>query len=226
MVGELRDACFGALGAHPFLDGTRVPTRRYSREQLAAQIVAQVFAWEKSEEAVRREYARTRHFDLQGLFKRYTTLGFMERKWLENVEVVMDNLHGAFRDKNVLRNRAIVVSTVLLGYEVRATTNAAAEPVAAFVNEFLLCLKWQIGKGFGMDEEYRYLVEFQRHLTQASVEKTAVERRAGVFRDGLRLWKTEKTLRGDREYRTRYTARDPAAERRAADAGVGRIVGG
>ena len=29
-------------------------------------------------------------------------------------------------------------------------------------------------KSFQVDEEYSYLVEFQRHLTQASVEKPAV----------------------------------------------------
>ena len=200
-----------------------MPTRRYSREQLAAQIVAQVFAWEGSREGAAREYARTRHFDLQRLFKQYTILDFESRKWLENVKTIMDSLQEAFGDKGVLRNRAIVVSTVLLGYEVRATTASVAEGVAGFVSEFVRGLKWQIGKGFEMDEEYRHLSEFQRHLTQASVERTAVESRAAVFREGLRLWNAEGRLQGDPEYRSRYPGGDPVGERRAAgEGGVGK----
>ena len=72
MVGALRDICFRELGRHPFLAGINVPTRRYSREQLASQIMGQVFALEASKKAERKEYVRTRHFDLQRLFKEHT----------------------------------------------------------------------------------------------------------------------------------------------------------
>ena len=61
--------------------------------------------------------------------------------------------------------------------------------MAGFVDEFVRCLKWQIGKGFNLDEEYRHLVDFQRNVTQGSVEKPAVEARAEVFEEGLALWK-------------------------------------
>ena len=60
MMGDLRDRCFDGLGEHPFLAGTNIPTRRYAREQVAAQIVAQIFELDES-----GGYARTRHFDLQ-----------------------------------------------------------------------------------------------------------------------------------------------------------------
>ena len=75
MVGELRDVCFDDLGRHSFLESTNVPTRRYSREQLAAQILLQVFSIEQSrQEGTPHEYARTRHFDLQRFFKDCTIL--------------------------------------------------------------------------------------------------------------------------------------------------------
>ena len=60
MVGDLRNVCFDRLGPHPFLKGTDIPTRRYAREQVAAQILAQVFSLSDM-----KEYTRTRHFDLQ-----------------------------------------------------------------------------------------------------------------------------------------------------------------
>ena len=45
MVGEMRDLCFDSnrIGKHPFLDTLRIPTRRFAKEQVAAQVIAQVF---------------------------------------------------------------------------------------------------------------------------------------------------------------------------------------
>ena len=214
MVGALRDKCFDELGRHPFLEETNVPTRRYSREQLAAQIIAQIFALESSLKAGRKEYARTRHFDLQRLFKQHTEIAEEQLQWIAKVKQVMDCLQPAFTETVALRNRAIVVSTVLLAYEENVGTEQGAQDVAEFVDEFVCCLKWQIGKGFDIDEEYRHLVEFQRHVTQASVEKPAVEARAREFTRGLALWKKEEMLLGDREYLERNPGQDPKGERR------------
>ena len=74
MVGELRDLCFDDLGTHPFLEAVRIPARRFSHEQLGAQIVAQVFSLEETKGGGQRRFARTRHFDLQRLFKLYAKL--------------------------------------------------------------------------------------------------------------------------------------------------------
>ena len=70
MMGELRKRCFDELGKHPFLEGTNIPTRRYAQEQVAAQIIAQIFSLDESS-----NYTRTRHFDLQSLFKDHSALG-------------------------------------------------------------------------------------------------------------------------------------------------------
>ena len=48
---------------------------------------------------------------------------------------------------------------------------------AKFLEEFLGRLRWQVEKGLDVDPEYRYLIDFQRHVTQASVEKPAVDAR-------------------------------------------------
>ncbi len=72
MVGDMRNECFDAdgLGKHAFLDATDIPTRRFARQQVAAQILAQVFSLHETE-----EYRRTRHFDLQNFFKQHRSLG-------------------------------------------------------------------------------------------------------------------------------------------------------
>lgn len=214
MVGALRDTCFSELGRHPFLAETNVPTRRYSREQLAAQIIGQVFALETSKRVGRREYGRTRHFDLQRLFKQHTVIGDEQRQWIDKITRIMSRLQPRFVEMGALRNRAIVVSTVLLAYEDNADSEQDARTIAEFVDEFVRCLKWQMVKGFDMDEEYRYLVQFQRHVTQASVEKPAVEGRARTLKEGLAHWRERRMLRGDDEYLANHPGSNPAEDRR------------
>ena len=109
----LRNACFaeGGLGAHDFLGALGMPTRRYASEQLAAQIVAQIIS-----RAIAKEYTRTRHYDLQRLFKRYTLMNEQQRAIFSKAKELLDLLGVAFENPRILRNRAIAVSTVLLAW--------------------------------------------------------------------------------------------------------------
>ena len=212
MIGALRDVCFGERGRHEFLESTSLPTRRFSKEQLTAQILAQVFSVAAGGEG---SYTRTRHFDIQKLFKEHTTLRPEHRRWIQKTMQLMDLLHGAFRRRSPLRNRAIVVSTVLLAYEQPDMNDKVALELAGFVDEFVCRLKWQLGKGLDVDYGYRYLVEFQRHVTQASVEKPAVSARAETLAQEFARWRKSRVLRGDEEYKTQ-TGKDPRKECRKA----------
>ena len=203
MVGDLRDLCFDEMGSHPFLQSTDVATRRYSREQLAAQIVAQIFSMESGAEDSKARYARTRHIDLQAMFKNYSELGDTERGWIRKTTAVMNLLKSPFEESGALRSRALVVSTVLLAYELEITSEQQALELAEFIDEFVCRLRWQILKGLDVDSEYRYLVDFQRHVTQASVEKPAVQARADTLRTEFDRWRASGGLRGDAEYRRR-----------------------
>ena len=198
MVGQLRDACFSdrGLGAHEFLGALGIPTRRYAAEQLAAQIVAQIFSRD-----IDRVYARTRHYDLQRLFKHGTIMDERQKAIVAKTGELLDLLAGAFDDPTVLRNRAIAVSTVLLAWELGIATEPAAQEYARFVKELQDRLRWQVRKRLDVDPEYRYLMDFQRDITQASVEKPAVERRAAVMRAQYGLWQQSEMLRGDEEWR-------------------------
>lgn len=213
MVGELRDLCFEELGRHPFLIATRIPTRRYSREQLAAQIIAQVISVEETSGRRNTEFARTRHLDLQKMFKRHTTVTSVQYEWIDKVKRIFGLLDEAFSDKYSLQNRAIIVSTVMLAYIENINTDVDARDLSEFIDEFVWCLKWQIGKSFDIDREYRYLIEFQRHVTQASVEKPAVSQRAAILKAGLELWKSDSVLHGDIEYVKENAMIDPKKER-------------
>ena len=196
MIGDLRDICFEDLGGHPFLEVVSIPERRFAREQTAAQILAQVFSWENG-----AGYARTRHFDLQKLFKEYAEISQEQRKWVEKVKDLLNLLVKAEEYFSVIRSRALLVSIVLLAYLRGIDTEDDAIVLGKFTEEFSNRLKWQIGKGLDVDQEYRYLVDFYRHVTQASVEKPAVKARAEVLEEEFDRWKNMGLLKGDKEYK-------------------------
>jgi uncharacterized protein DUF262 len=205
MVGEIRDICFNenGLGRHAFLDQVEMSTRRYAKEQVVAQILAQVFAVKET-----GTFTRTRHFDLQKFFKDHSTLDSKRRSWVAEVTTVLNTLARAFDSPGILRNRAITVSTVLFAWKLSIAGKAAATAYASFVGEFLCRVKWQLNKGLEADPEYRYLLDFQRHVTQASVERPAVQARAATLEKEHSSWVGKREFTGDAKYlaRTRKKA--------------------
>ena len=195
MVGNLRDKCFNCdgLGQHEFLRKTNIPTRRYAREQVAAQILANIFSLHESE-----EYTKTRHFDLQRLFKENNILSSERSEIVEKVKDLFDLLEEPFREVKVLRNRAITVSTVLLAWTSGVETSEKASELAAFIEEFVCRLNWQVWKGPFIAQEYQYLLNFQRGITQASAEKSSMEVRAAVLKQELSQWRKSNQLFGGR----------------------------
>ena len=214
MVGDLRDICFGELAESSFLASIDIPTRRFAREQLAAQIVAQVIAIEQARAANRvREFARVRHMDLQKLFKDNSLVSPATRTWITRIRDVMEFLADQSETLPFLRSRAIVLSLVLLAYEKNVSSSAEAEQVARFASEFVGRLRWQVSevaRGSGVADSYLYLLEFQKHLTQASVEKPAVKARAECLEQAFDHWReTDGELHGDYEYRQTHSGARP-----------------
>ena len=204
MVGHLRDVCFDELGDHALLKNAKMSTRRYAKEQTAAQVVAQVFAFEAAKSNGGEEgYARTRYFDLQRLFKDNAELATERRQWIDQLTDVMDQLGEEIGEDEVLTNRAMTVSAIRLGYEEADRGEWAPGEVVAFLRTFTTRLQEQVGKGLDHDREYRYLMDFQREVTQASVEKRAVRRRAVMLREQLEGWRKNGKLAGDKEYEAR-----------------------
>ena len=212
MVGDLRDECFSGIGTHAFLKETNIPTRRFAREQVAAQILAQVLSITET-----GGFARTRHFDLQRVFKLHSRFNQQQRELMDQMSSLFDVLSEAFEDIDSLRNRAITVSTVLLSWKLDVATRDEASSVAAFIGEFLARLSWQVGKGLLVDREYHYLTDFQRNITQASAERSSVAARASMLEQEFERWQSSGELYGDAEYQAR-TGLDPREESRRQEA--------
>jgi Protein of unknown function DUF262 len=208
MVGEMRDACFAKdsrVGHHPFLASVSVPKRRFAREVLAASILAQIF-----EQKQRQQFARTRHFDLQRFFKEHSTVDPVRTEWIHEAVEAMDWLERCEADvKALLRSRAMVVSIVLLVWMLRLHLTNENETFSRFLAEFSCRLSWQVRMGIDSDEEYRFLIEFQRHVTQASVERPAVEARHRTLAEEFKRWRETGKIRGDAEFGRRSGGQDP-----------------
>ena len=202
MVGQMRNLCFedGRIGKHPFLESLNIPTRRFAKEQVAAQAVAQVFSLSED-----KEFTRVRHVDLQRFFKRNAEIPDRAGAWIEDLASTFNTLSTCFPDaKQRLKNRAIAVSAVLFAWlRQMYQDEQLAETYAKFLRSFLGRLRWQLAKGFSMDEEYRYLLEFQRHVTQAAVERPAVQRRHEIIEKLFEFWMSNGEIEGDAVFRER-----------------------
>lgn len=195
MVGVMRDCLFKSpeLGQHPFLGRVGVPSRRFARELIAAQVMLEVSA--KAESG---DFARARHFDLQRYVKQHAD------EVDPRVEEVVPTLnaleeHAPELGKR-LGNRAICVSVIVAAWELEIRDNPdLAREYGVFVEAFLDRLAGQVEKmkEFKPDPHYDYLVTFQRHLTQAAVEKPAIRYRHGILMREFALWSGNGKLTGD-----------------------------
>lgn len=209
MVGSMRDLLFESdrLGLHPFLSTIGVQTRRYAREQVAAQVALQVFT-----KADTGEFTRARHFDLQRFLKQYAELTVNDPR-VEQISRTLDVLwERAAGVGPQLANRAICVSAITGAWDLElAADQGRADKFGEFLQTFLGRLRWQVAnmKAFAPDERYGYLVEFQRNLTQAAVEKPAVTYRHRVLVSEFDAWCATGELTGDAKYREKVGEEPP-----------------
>lgn len=194
MVGELRDACFGngSLGEHDFLKRARIPTRRFAQEQLAAQILVQAI-----EKSATGEFTRARLSDLMDMFKRNFKLSEDNVGVVGEVRATLDWLEDELSGSETyrLRNRASVLTVVLVGMEVR--TEEQARVYKDFVSAFFEALSVldQDESDEALDSEFvKDLEEFRLHMRQASVERSAVAARYNVLQKWWGEYKTNGGL--------------------------------
>ena len=211
MVGEMRDLCFKdqKIGQHPFLNIVKIPTRRYVKEQIVAQMLIQMFTLKQH-----GDFAKARHFDLQRFFKHYVKLTPDDRVLASELSQTLDTFQQEFPDAGeYLHNRAITVSAVLVAWEQRVFEDKKrAEKYVEFLRSFLDRLNWQLKRRSDItvtvDIEYHYLIEFQRHVTQAAVEKSAVQKRHNTMTAEFSRWSNTGLIEGDEKFQNRVK-KDP-----------------
>jgi hypothetical protein len=195
MRGSMRDFIFKVLGKHDYLEYLNIPKRRFWRELTAAQIAANFFSLQEGS-----GFTRTRFVDLQEFFKRYSQFDSAGRRRAALIVERLDNLCAALTKsrKVVVKNRAIGVSIFFFVNMLIETKNSnQISKFLEFLNVFLERLKEQVAKGISIEDRYKYLLNFQSYVSQAAVEKYAVENRQYFLKEYFDYYLENNSIKGD-----------------------------
>jgi hypothetical protein len=195
LSGAMREFVFGPLTAHQFMKAVNVPTRRFAKQTLAAQMAINTFTRAKV-----GEFARTRFDDLQYFFKEYEHPQQKEDKDFfkaqsRSMTAVLDTLNTMF-DKRAadLANRSYILSLYLFVAEVTLT----AENRRRFVTfAFLLQRRLKEEAKRGMDRTNKELYTFQTMLSSAPGERYQIERRHQKLTELFAHYQSTGKLKGD-----------------------------
>lgn len=210
MTGEMRDFIFNTLKANSYLQGIKIPSRRFAKEQVAAQIALNVFS-----RKMNGTFQRSRFTDLQEFFKQYSKFSNDEKDVAARIESNLNTIAGYFREKLAwIRNRAMAVSIYLFMSDlIEVKRLDEIDQFIDFQEKFLKTLKWQIPKGVQIHPAYYDILNFQTNITQAAGEKQAIVKRHSALNEYFEYYEHNGgKIKGDEEYRAE-TGRDPNQER-------------
>ena len=181
MVGGMRDYIFSqnGLGAAGYFAkvGTRVG--RFGREQSASQTALNVVSY-----STEGNFKRSRFLDMQEFFKDNFRLSPEVNNVLEDLKAKAAELENLVSDKILIkiRNRALVVS-ILLFYFIHSTSKEIEKEKLNELGKFLEKVLNELKKisSKPMKEEGGNWDKLQIAITQASVEKTAIEQRHAIL---------------------------------------------
>jgi hypothetical protein len=175
-MGAIRDFVYKEMGKDPpFLRNTNLSEKRFSRQFTLAQICINSFSRRET-----GEFVRARYDDLRDFFEDKYKLGQADENLVRIREVlkIMDKDFGD--DAQSISSRAVAVSAYLFveGLYLQRKTRVVAEFVkfyAKLLDEIRNNLK--LLAGFREPTNRTILEDFQKYISQASVEPYAIRRR-------------------------------------------------
>jgi hypothetical protein len=175
-TGTIRDFVYEEMGkGAPFLKGTGLSDKRFSRQFTLAQICINSFS--RSDTG---EFVRARYDDLEDFFKEKYALSPKDENLvrIRRVLKVMDEQFG--ENAQIISSRAVAVSLYLFVEGLCLAKKEALVP--AFV-DFCVKLLDEVKDNLRLLSQYRepenllILEEFQKYVSQASVEPYSIDRR-------------------------------------------------
>lgn len=196
MVGDMKDFIFRELSNHAYFNFLNIPQRRFSKQLTASQIAINFFSLQND-----NQFERARFIDLQEFYKRYLTFSSKEnsiaRLLIKRLDETFFNLP---KDNSlVLKNRAIGISVFFfINNLIEKGGKENIKLYIKFMKEFLKRLKSQVEKGIDIEKQYRDLLKFQNYISQAAVEKYAIENRHAFLKDYFEFYKKNGKIKGDK----------------------------
>jgi hypothetical protein len=211
MTGDMRNKIFYEISKHGFFDHISIRSMRYAKEQVAAQIVLNVFSKRDT-----GTFRKSRYVDLQGFFKQYGNLDKNDKSLIKSIMETFDKIDKDFGNKlKYINSRALAVSIFLFVYQLIEDKKEKDIPeFVDFFSKFLQTLRWQLPQGVKMHDAYYDLLKFQTNVTQAAGEKYAIQTRHDMLSEYFYYYKEKKGLiKGDQDYK-KNTGQDPGSERK------------
>jgi hypothetical protein len=175
-MGAIRDFVYKEMGSDaPFLRNTDLSERRFSRQFTLAQICINSFS--RSETG---DFVRARYDDLEDFFKDKYDLDEKDQN-LVRIREVLKNMDKNFGDEaHSISSRAVAVSAYLFveSLYLQKRTRVVAEFVTFYVDLLAqIRSNLKLLAGFREPTNRTILEDFQKYVSQASVEPYAIKRR-------------------------------------------------
>lgn len=192
-LGTMRDFVYKQMGPNaPFLRNTKLSPNRYSKQFTLAQICINSFSRAKTGQFVRARYDP----DLEDFFKEKEDLDEQDSNFvrIKNVLSLMDKEFGGRATR--ISSRAVAVSAYLFAEHL--WTNKQSRLVSTFVDFYIALLDEikvnlkQLSK-FQKPSNRTVLEEFQKYISQASVEKYAIRARQSFLEKAFEYYQSGKT---------------------------------
>lgn len=160
------------MKGHPFVENISIPTRRFAKEQVCAQICNNSSFINKT-----GEFRSSKYEDLENLYRAYADLD-LESDTASNIMHVLDKLDDIFGEEaREITNRASVVSIYLMVEEmvIGNELNGKQGVVRDFYIQFLNEIREEAR--LGIDATSRFLLSYQSRIIQAADSKISIAER-------------------------------------------------
>lgn len=190
-TGTMRDFVYKEMGKDaPFLKRTNLSEKRFSRQFTVAQICINSFS-----RAETGEFVRARYDDLGEFFKEKYNLSAKDEN-LIRIRKVLDLMDKQFGDKaKSISSRAVAVSAYLFAEELYLQKKVGL--IADFA-KFFVALLDEIKDNLSLLTKYQnpentaVLEDFQKYISQASVEPYAIKRRHEFLDKAFQYYRSAK----------------------------------
>lgn len=160
------------MKGHPFVENISIPTRRFAKEQVCAQICNNSSFINKT-----GEFRSSKYEDLENLYRAYADFD-LESDTTKNIMYVLDTLNEIFGDEATeITNRASVVSIyfmveeMVVGGELEGKESLIRDFYVQFLNEI------REEARLGIDATSRFLLSYQSRIIQAADSKISIAER-------------------------------------------------
>jgi hypothetical protein len=191
-TGTIRDFVYEEMGKEaPFLRHTKLSEKRFSRQFTLAQICINSFS--KNENG---DFVRARYDDLEDFFKDKYDIKENDEN-LNRIRAVLKNMEKHFEDKaKNISSRAVAVSAYLFCEQMHVQRKVSQMNDFA---EFYVKLLAEIKDNLKLLSKYNeptnstVLEQFQKYISQASVESYAIKRRNSFLERAFQYYLSPKT---------------------------------